>query len=160
MKIAPALWPGRRKTPKIRHLAEPLLWLLLAGLAVMALTGPAAARASTPAPAAPKAELTAPAFNGACLKHVMDFTAGQTEEQVVAEINRRCFRLSRRAAAAVSPRAPNCANAFTWGPALAASPRTGPCFRQSTAGWPPGWYPLAGVPFLSAPLTGSRPSSG
>ena len=162
MKIAPALWHGHRKTAKIRLLPEAALWLAVVGLGILALKGPGLlppARAAAQAPRATRVEQTARYFNGACLKHVLDLSVGHTEEQVVAELTQRCF-IYRPRTPAVAPKAPTCANAFTWGPALAASPRTGPCFRQSRAGSLPGWSPPAAVPFPSVPWSGSRPRWG
>jgi len=162
MKIAPALWHEHRKTAKIRPLAEAALWLAVVGLLILALRGPgqpAPARAAAQAPRATRVDQSARFFNGACLKHVLDSSVGRTEEQVVAELTQRCFIYKPRTPA-VAPKAPTCANAFTWGPALAASPRTGPCFRQSRAGLPPGWSPPAAVPFPSVPSSGSRPRWG
>lgn len=148
MKTAPALWLGRRKTLKIRPFAEAFLWVAVGVLATTALTAsPAAARAAArvAAPAAvatPQFELSSASYRRACLKRVLDLSHGLSEEVVVAELNQRCFALRKTAPAATAPRPSTCANAFTWGPALAASPRSGPCFRQSRAGWPPGWSPL------------------
>ena len=145
MKIAPALWLSRRKTPKIRRFAEAFLWVGVGVFGTLALTAsPAAARLSAPAAVAtPQFELSSASYRRACLKRVLDLSDGRSEQQLVAELNERCFALTKTSPAGAVPRMSTCANAFTWGPALAASPRTGPCFRQSRAGLPPGWSQLA-----------------
>jgi hypothetical protein len=162
MKIERALWPGRRKSLKIRPAAEALLWIAVGAFGTIALTTPqATVRAADRAAAvAPQFELTSASFRRACLKRVIDLNEGRNEEQLVAELNQQCFALKKTAPAAAAPRPTSCANAFTWGPALAASPRTGPCFRQSTAGSPPGWSRLDVVPSPSGRWTGSRPRWG
>ena len=142
MKIVPAPWPGRRKALKIGPLAETAIWVAAAALAIaLALssfpTGPAAARQqpmATPQPpvAATQPELATSSYRRACLRRVIDLSQGQTESQIIDELNRRCFVLRRVTTPVAQPA--TCIEAFTWVPGLAVAGPPGFCYRQSRAG--------------------------
>ena len=138
MKIVPGLWPRRHEALKIGRSLEAAAWLAAAGLALaIVVTGTLTPNASaTPArPTGISRDLAAGIYPRTCVKRVVDLTRSRSEPQIVAEINRQCFKPATAGTASDRQPAPTCVNALTRGPALGAAPRLGLCFRQSTSGW-------------------------